>query len=249
MNRTNAILLSIALAAAGCSHSGRTSGQTVEEFHVWILNQSDVAAPNESPRPGLAASREPAVIPYGAIVKAARWKRLSVPVCWESASAVDAEAREWTRDAVAKTWQKASRIELTGWQQCAPVNKGIRIKVADVGPHVKTLGRFLDGMRNGMVLNFDFHGWGTECAATREHCVRAIAVHEFGHALGFTHEQNRPDAPGECRSLRQGTNPDKLLTPYDPGSVMNYCNKAWNNDGFLSHRDTEAVQELYGARP
>jgi hypothetical protein len=228
--------------------SERDSGQTLDEFHACILDQAGAAAANESPQPGLAASREADVIPYGAIVKAARWRRMSVPVCWENASA-DADAREWTRDAVATTWQKVSRIELTGWQQCAPVNKGIRIEVADIGPHVVTLGRFLDGRRNGMVLNFDFHGWGAECAATREHCIRAIAVHEFGHALGFTHEQNRPDAPGECRRLRQGNTPDTLLTPYDPDSVMNYCNKVWNNDGFLSDRDTEAAQDLYGARP
>lgn len=76
--------------------------------------------------------------------------------------------------------------------------------------------------------------------------IRAIAVHEFGHAIGFTHEQNRADAPGECQLLAQGTNPDTLLTPYDPTSVMNYCNKRWNNEGFLSALDISAAQALYG---
>ncbi len=97
-----------------------------------------------------------------------------------------------------------------------------------------------------MVLNFTFENWGRECRQTREDCVRAIAVHEFGHAIGFTHEQNRPDSPGECRELSQGPDPDTLLTPYDPDSVMNYCNKKWNNDGFLSEADIDAVQTLYG---
>jgi hypothetical protein len=46
----------------------------------------------------------------------------------------------------------------------------------------------------------------------------------------------------------QGTDGDNtLLTPYDPHSVMNYCNQKYNNDGQLSDLDKQAVQQLYGA--
>ena len=37
-----------------------------------------------------------------------------------------------------------------------------------------------------------------------------------------------------------------LLTPYDPQSIMNYCNTSWNNGGKLSALDQVAVAKLYG---
>jgi Astacin (Peptidase family M12A) len=106
------------------------------------------------------------------------------------------------------------------------------------------------GLEHGMVLNFSFQNWGQVCAATpadREFCIRAIAVHEFGHAIGFAHEQNRPDTPGDCLDPPQGGNGNVLLTPWDPNSVMNYCNKVYGGGGNLSEFDIYAVQVMYGA--
>jgi hypothetical protein len=37
------------------------------------------------------------------------------------------------------------------------------------------------------------------------------------------------------------------LTPYDPESIMNYCNPKFYNDGNLSELDVLAVRQLYGA--
>jgi|HubBroStandDraft_2_1064218.scaffolds.fasta_scaffold02766_4 hypothetical protein len=179
----------------------------------------------------------------------AKWPKPDIYVCWENPEDRFKNDMVLVQTAVASSWEDASAVRFTGWQKCAAQNAGIHILIDDSGPLTKGLGRNLDGMQNGMILNFTFNNWSPTCRTMHDFCVRAIAVHEFGHALGFAHEQNRPDAPGECQQLRQGSNGTVLLTPYDPHSVMNYCNPEYNNNGQLSQYDTQAVRNIYGAPP
>jgi hypothetical protein len=185
---------------------------------------------------------------YAWELERARWPQPTIFVCWENPSPQYSHEMDIVRQEVADTWEKVSQLRFLGWQQCAQNNRGIRILIDDSGPHTQGLGQALNGQRNGMVLNFTFANWSPSCQSTRDFCIKAIAGHEFGHAIGFAHEQNRPDVPGECREPKQGPNGDTLLTPYDPHSIMNYCNAKYNNNGQLSSLDINAVQQLYGSR-
>jgi hypothetical protein len=184
---------------------------------------------------------------------AVKWPFNRIFVCWEEKDPKFENERKLVRKAIHNTWESYSTLkfgtddEQDDWSACKPGFGGIRIHVEDVGPHTIALGNRLASKPNGMVLNFTYQNWSQGCQSMLDFCDKSIAVHEFGHAIGFAHEQNRPDTPGECNEPAQGGSGDTLLTPWDPNSVMNYCNPKYNNNGELSHFDIVAVQYIYGA--
>ncbi|MCF6346149.1 MAG: hypothetical protein L3J00_06735 [Thiomicrorhabdus sp.] len=150
------------------------------------------------------------------------------------------------------TWEANSQVDFTGWGQCPNGDfSGVRVGVADVGAHVKGMGDSIEGIPNGMVLNFTMENWNDSCpgAFGFENCIKWVAVHEFGHVLAFAHEQNRGDTPATCNNNPQGTDGNVIFTQWDENSIMNYCNPNYQGRGRLSAIDILTVQTYYGRIP
>lgn len=191
------------------------------------------------------------VVSYGFALTSQIWPTSQIPVCWVNPTAVPQFERDWVRAAAVRTWENNSKVRFVGWSICPAQNdfNSIRIKIEDVGPYVVELGMGIRNYAEGMLLNFSFLNWSPICNSTeqkRQFCIEAIAVHEFGHALGFAHEQNRPDTPVSCTEPAQGADGNLTIGAWDLNSVMNYCNPQWNGDGNLSATDILTVQTFYG---
>ena len=120
-----------------------------------------------------------------------------VPVCWET-DGYDRE-KQIVMAAVSNTWQEFANVNFTGWGKCpgAGTERHVRIRISAQGKDNAGasgsarygMGALSSANDKNPGVNMSFNPDGTADKGRVEY----IAVHEFGHVLGFIHEQDSPN--------------------------------------------------------
>lgn len=170
-----------------------------------------------------------------------------VPVCWENRDFP--EYVDIIEQAAIETWENNTSLTFDDWGDC-PSGNARRVRLGFISRDVNddygglyaggALGRN-SALRTEGNLSIHFDVDTNRTPSTSR--VQYVAIHEFGHVLGYSHEQDRPENEDhslcdEAVNTRDGT----LLTEFDTASVMNYCA---SNRTTLSKLDKAGAQATY----
>ena len=177
-----------------------------------------------------------------------------IPVCWITPGFE--REKGIVRQAVLDTWEYYADLSFTGWGDCPTQGDAqlVRVRInnhdatnagaggsAALGPNALS--------QAGRDANVNL-GFNPDGSADKQR-VEYIGVHEFGHVLGFEHEQDLPgnvEGPAHCDQTA-GVDPNGVpVTAFDRNSVMNYCNADGNGQGRLTDIDILGVRAIYGTR-
>jgi hypothetical protein len=173
------------------------------------------------------------------------WPGGFIDVCWEDENPQSTRAIA-IRTGIESTWERYANLTFRGWRNCGPLGFGghhIRIRKhlgaiqggnGDLDGNAGIGRQFLNGEAAATIVTLR---WDPTCTFlhTVDECLVAVAIHEFGHALGFVHPESRSDAVVNLQDI----------SGRDDASVMRDSNRFLELSGW----DIVGVQRAYGKKP
>jgi hypothetical protein len=163
------ILSLVGFAFGACSSVSNGDEQVSSAEENLYYNRTDAHWPSTHPGSGMGAD---------------------IPVCYKTTGAVAGSAEEAARVAyfgnvrnwIENTWGRVLDVNFDGWGRCDNATNGkLVVDIKNGGGSASNLG--YQGPNAAAQMTLDYTDWRQIL----------VAVHEFGHALGFEHEFKRPD--------------------------------------------------------
>jgi hypothetical protein len=190
-----------------------------------------------------------------------------IPMCWHELdqfpSAQSAQdAKRFVKITIQEQWIDRLNLNIT-WADCPTSGNAkhvrVKLRIGDGGSNGTTL---LTGMATlstaaqrtipppndppGLLMGFR-SDWNQDDATRAD--FRSLIMHEFGHVLGFSHEQERNDGPvkNPCYREPKPASGGIKIGPADPESIMgwSYCSSAL---GVITLGDMRGARSLYDRR-
>lgn len=187
------------------------------------------------------------------------WPNHQIPICFINNA--DTNFFIWrtiVRQAIDESWLKVANIRATGtaggvapWGVCSnSTPNGTELKIGFDSPLLSPSDWGLaDSIGKNNSSNWIY-------LSTTAPSMGNMAIHEFGHKLGFYHEHSRPGAGTSCPGFGGNLPPDHgvghsdgtAIGAYDLNSVMNYCRVNWavSFNWNLSQTDVQGARKYYG---
>lgn len=177
----------------------------------------------------------------------------SLKVCWQNKSPKTAHCTESLQNKLIAEFDEKTQLELSFYDECSDMDPDITIWWQDTEHHASAVVR--DGKLQQYDINLicddyrnaDAPPLRDQCRSAEEArlCNLNVGTHEFGHAIGLSHEDMRP---GSCNPGPYEGDEFTVLTAYDDKSVMNFCyyqNIVGSEEISLTKFDIIAINKLF----
>lgn len=175
-----------------------------------------------------------------------RWPDAQAEVCWRTSGYED--VKKIIKTSLEEQFNKRTKFRFYGFKDCTEEVKGkLSVSIEPTARPAMVVG--YASQTFGVIFAPPFPKDYAHCLTSDEWtkaCIVNTALHEFGHAAGLYHEQDREDSTCDSHT---GLSKDPSRRPvgnYDDDSIMNACHPEYFFKQLpLSEGDVKAINFLY----